>query len=342
MTSTLLILVALVSALAPGEFGYVCQDAGAGGYEAFPDVCRLKDGRLMSVFYAGWTHVSLPDAEHPKGGRVSACYSSDEGATWTPAVTVYDGPDDDRDPSIVQLRDGRLLCNYFSLKGKPDGGYDGLGSYVVESSDAGATWSAPRIISRDYYCSAPIRELSTGKLILGLYQETGDNANGAVAISGDGGRTWGAVIDIDNGGLRLDAETDVIELKDARLYAMQRTSKEDMRYSVSSDGGLTWSVSAPVGFPGHSPYLYRAPGGEVICAHRLPDTSLHLSRDDAATWGPAVLVDALIGAYPSMVTLKDGSTLIVYYEEGDGSSIRARKFRIAPEGVEWIGWGAVN
>jgi len=25
----------------------------AGGYEAFPDVCRLSDGRLMAVFYAG-------------------------------------------------------------------------------------------------------------------------------------------------------------------------------------------------------------------------------------------------------------------------------------------------
>lgn len=31
----------------PPQFVYVCQDAGAGGYEAFPDVCRLQDGRLM-------------------------------------------------------------------------------------------------------------------------------------------------------------------------------------------------------------------------------------------------------------------------------------------------------
>jgi len=30
------------------------RDAGAGGYEAFPDVCRLSDGRLMAVFYAGY------------------------------------------------------------------------------------------------------------------------------------------------------------------------------------------------------------------------------------------------------------------------------------------------
>ena len=63
------------------EFVHVCTDAGAGAYEAFPDVCRLIDGRLMCVFYAGWTHVSLPDADHPNGGRIVACYSEDEGKT---------------------------------------------------------------------------------------------------------------------------------------------------------------------------------------------------------------------------------------------------------------------
>ena len=38
-----------------------------------------------------------------------------------------------------------------------------------------------------------------------------------------------------------------------------------------------------------------------------------------------------------MVTLNDGSTLFVYYEEGDGSNIRARKFRVKDDGqIEWI------
>jgi len=44
------------------DFVYICRDAGAGGYEAFPDVCRLKDGGLMAVFYAGCRF------EHPAGG----------------------------------------------------------------------------------------------------------------------------------------------------------------------------------------------------------------------------------------------------------------------------------
>lgn len=320
------------------DFIYVCQDAGAGAYEAFPDVCRTTDGRLMAVFYAGYGHVALPNEKLPLGGRIVACYSIDEGKTWSPAETIYDGPDDDRDPSIAQLKDGRLLCTFFSLRATGGGKWEGLGSHLIESHDGGKTWSAPRALSDHYYCSSPVRELSDGTLILGLYQESGGNANGAVTRSTDGGKTWSAPIDIDNGGLRLDAETDVIELKDGRLFAAQRTEKESMRHALSSDKGQTWTVSAPMGYPGHAPYLYRAPAGAIVCAHRLPNTSLHVSWDECATWGDAVLVDDHIGAYPSMVTLRDGSTLIVYYEEGDRSSIRARKFRLDKTGLTWQPW----
>ena len=322
--------------VADKEFVYVCRDAGAGAYEAFPDVCRLADGRLFCVFYAGYGHVAMPTEALPNGGRVSGCYSSDEGRTWTPAQTVFDGPDDDRDPSITQLSDGRLVCAFFTLRKKGEG-YRGIGTWLVESADAGQTWTGLRCVS-PYYASAPVRELADGRLILGLYMETGEDAFGAATISTDKGATWSPPIDIPNGGLRLDAETDIIALKDGRLYAAQRTASESMRFSTSADGGKTWSVSEPMGFPGHSPYLHRTPDGIIVCAHRIPNTSLHYSLDECQTWSDAVPVDQVGGAYPSMVTLNDGSTLIVYYEEGEGSSIRARKFRATAAGIEWMRW----
>lgn len=327
--------------LGPDQFVYVCRDAGAGGYEAFPDVCRLSDGRLMAVFYAGYGHVALPNGTWPKGGRISACTSSDEGRTWSAPFVVYDGPDDDRDPSIVQLKDGRLLCNFFILRrssepSDPRRPWTGLGSWRVVSNDLGKTWSKPSLLTADYYCSSPVRELPGGRLILGLYRQTERESSGAVISSDDGGATWGPVVVIPNGGYKLDAETDVIPLKDGSLFAAEREPSTTMCWSVSKDGGRTWSVSRPIGFPGHCPYLLRAPGDIILLAHRLPQTSLHYSLDEAKTWSANVMIDDVLGAYPSLVNLKDGSVLVVYYEEGEGSSIRARRFRATRDGIVWL------
>ncbi|MCA1595204.1 MAG: glycoside hydrolase, partial [Chloroflexi bacterium] len=100
----------------------IVTDAGAGGYQAFPDICRLRDGTLFCVFYAGYTHISHPNDRLPKGGRVCAVRSSDEGASWSAPTVVADTPDDDRDPSVCCLPDGTLLCNFFTygLNGECD------------------------------------------------------------------------------------------------------------------------------------------------------------------------------------------------------------------------------
>ena len=327
--------------LSPSDFVYVCRDAGAGAYEAFPDVCRLADGRLLAVFYAGYGHVSLPNDRWLSGGRVSGCYSGDGGRTWSAPFLVLDGPDDDRDPSVVQLRSGRLLCTFFSLRQEPAAGgearpWRGLGCWLVASDDLGKTWSAPRQIAAEYYCSSPVRELPDGRLILGLYRQDETGSRGAVTMSEDGGATWSGPVDIPNGGYRLDAETDIILLKDGTLYAIQREPETTMCWSVSKDGGRSWSVSRPVGFPGHCPYLLRAPGDIILLAHRLPQTSLHYSLDEGLTWRANVMIDDVRGAYPSMVLLDDRSVVIVYYEEGEGSDIRARRFRATRDGVVWL------
>ncbi len=318
----------------PPRHSIVCEDGGAGAYEAFPDVCRLKDGRLMCVFYAGYSHVSLPTEKYPRGGRIACCFSEDEGVNWSSAKTLYDGPLDDRDPSIVQLKDGRLLCNFFVLKPGAEGrAYDGQGSWVINSGDLGETWSTPQLLSKTHYTSSPIRELSDGRLIVGMYTEDATRSQGSVVFSDDGGTTWQPETMIDNNGVRLDAETDLIELKDGTLYAAQR---DQMAYSRSRDRGKTWSVSQAMGFPGHCPYFLRTPNDEIILAFRLPNTSMRISRDECLTWSENIIIDEQIGAYPSLVNLRDGSVLVVYYEEGSGSNIRARRFRVTPKGVEWI------
>lgn len=341
-TSIVVTVIASWAVAATGEFISVAMDGGAGGYEAFPDVCRLKDGRLLCVFYAGYDHVSLPNNEHPKGGAVAACYSSDEGKTWTEPTIIHDGPHDDRDPSVVQLSNGRIICHFFCLDHpEPMSArrYLPRGIWMVSSDDGGKTWSEARTLPGEF-CSSPIRVLSNGRLLLGTYDEIKGWSACFVSASDDNGETWSELVKIPytqpQEGFIDYTEPDFIELKDGSILAVQRSDRTEMATSISMDQGKTWSVSQPIGFKGHCPYLHRAANGTILLGHRVPNTSLHWSADDGKTWSDNVVVDETIGAYPSMVNLSDGSVLVVYYEEGAGSNIRAKRLTVDPDGIRFV------
>lgn len=335
-------------AVAP-DYRVICEDAGAGGYEAFPDICRCANGDLLCVFYAGYDHVSFPTDDLPRGARVSAVRSSDEGETWSEPFVVADTPWDDRDPSVMCTADGTLLCNWFTYYGgfrEPEGEttfkYKEL--WLSRSTDHGHTWSEPELIehmSGAYWaCSSPIIELASGQLLWPVYREYQRPLRNwsAVIRSTDGGLTWGEPQWVDEENDDND-EPALCQMPDGRILCVMRTnSGQSMWYSWSEDDGHTWTPSREIGFRGNCPYLLRTDGGVLLLGHRHPQTSLHYSLDDGRTWSDNVLLDITGGAYPSMVQLEDGSVLAVYYEEGPGSSIRAQKLRASQDGVERLSW----
>ena len=89
-------------------------------------------------------------------------------------------------------------------------------------------------------------------------------------------------------------------------------------------------------FPGHCPFFLRTPDDIILLALRLPNTSLRFSLDECRTWSGNAVIDSVIGAYPSMVNLIDGSVRVLYYEEGGGSNIRTRHFKTSKSGIEWL------
>jgi sialidase-1 len=313
----------------------ISRGEASGPYQAFPDACRLNNGDILCVFYAGYGHVSLPNDQWPKGGRICMVRSSDEGRTWTEPRILYDDPDDNRDPHIAQLSDGTLICSFFSLR--PHGSrWELVGVQLVRSYDGGETWQErAETLVPGHACSAPVRQMPDGTLILGLYGGDGEAEWGGVIRSSDMGKTWSDPIYIGKEArLPLDAETDVILLRDGTLYAALRSSKINMHYATSPDLGLTWSPVADIGFKGHCPHFTRLSTGEILLTHRLPATSLHVSRDECKTWEGPYIIDDVGGAYPATVELKDGTVLAVYYEEGEGSAVRALRFRLEPDGIE--------
>ena len=324
----------------PAPFQVISRGTAAGPYQAFPDVCRTPDGDLLCVFYAGYGHVSLPNDDWPSGGRICYVRSSDEGRTWSKPKVVYDGPQDDRDPHIAAMGDGSLWCSFFRYR-KVDEKIE-HDVCLVGSTDGGKTWDTePRmLIENDWAVSAPVREMDDGTRILGVYTADKNTAYGAVLRSTDKGATWSEPISIDpDSGVRLDAETDVVRLKDGRLLAALRGDRGiHMHYATSKDLGQTWSSVSDIGFEGHCPHLTRLSSGEILLTHRLPNTSLHIRRDEGATWQGPLEIDTVGGAYASTVELTDGSELVIYYEEGYGSAIRAARFRVTPDGIEKLSW----
>jgi len=330
----------------------VCHDAGAGGYQAFPDICRIRTGELLCVFYAGFGHVSLPSygrggklpANCPNAGRICLSRSRDNGKTWSAPTIVVDTPLDDRDPSIVPLPDGTLLCNYFSHKPGPGGrGYQFVHSALVRSTDDGKTWSDEQVLFDQWACSSPIRILSDGRLALPLYYLGPGRAKGlhygGVSFSTDGGLTWSTPVPIGKDGpFPLDAEPDIVELPGGKLLAGLRASPggTTAAFSWSKDGGQTWSTPIAMGFLAQSISFLRTSKGILLMGHRLPGTSLHYSLDDGKTWQGPVQLASGAGAYPSMVELPDGTICCVYYEEGPNSDIRGMRFSADKDGIHII------
>lgn len=320
----------------PPPHKVISRGEAAGTYQAFTDVCRLSGGDLLCVFYAGYGHVSLPKDGWPRGGRICHVRSSDDGRTWSAPRVLFDGPHDDRDPHVAPMRDGTVVVSFFTYR--PEGGAVLCDTCLVTSRDGGATWDAePRIVAPGWPSSAPVRELPDGTRILGVYREEGETAYGGIIRSTDGGKTWSEPIPIGKGsGVRLDAETDFVLLRDGTLFAALRGDRVNMHRATSRDLGLTWSGVEDIGFPGHCPHLTRLSTGEILLTHRLPLTSLHVSRDEAKTWKGPFRIDDTIGAYASTLELRDGTVLVTYYEEGEGSAVRARRFRLAEDGIEFL------
>jgi sialidase-1 len=343
ITSHLLAAILVSVAAAPEESFKTITDRGDwGDYEAFPDVCRVADGRLLAVFYAGNDHLSQPTAATPKGGRICLMRSGDSGATWSRAQTLVDLDGDDRDPSLLATRKGILICSFMKFYGRREVPRSHV-VWVTRSLDAGRTWEEPKPVASGFSTmatSSPVVELADGTLLMPVFvrdtasrypvDEPGRRDRALVLRATDDGRSWGSPVFVDPEPAGHLQEPALVEIGPRRLLCVMRPG---MTRSFSGDDGRTWSKPERLAERGDAPYLLRARSGMLLCAFRskAPDaTRLILSGDGGRTWSPSVRIDDCPGAYPSMVELADGRILCIYYEEGRSSSIRQTVFRVTP------------
>lgn len=357
---------------------------GDAGYPVFriPSLVATKNNVLLAFAEARSPDTPEQHDDHARNDIVLR-RSLDAGATWEPIRTVADrGGDSLNDPCAVALPDsGRVLLMYQRF---PQGfharkmehtemaepGYDGprnTQTFLVFSDDSGATWSAPKDITRSVRSDDAIsvgspgvgivlkRGQHPGRILFPLYEVIflGDGEErywrNRVAISDDGGENWrlGERVPID-GLVGFGNECQLAEMADGtiRMNARLQTGANRIAWSISRDGGETW---APMQ---EDPGLVTTPcmaslaaypsgaTGEIALLASLPNSekdrengTLFISRDGGKTWPDRHTIYAGGFAYSCLAVLP-GGRIGCLFERGPYDHVSFVSLDISPRGQE--------
>jgi hypothetical protein len=311
----------------------VIARASGGRNTYFPTIERLQNGRLVVVYYDSPAHVSAE-------GRIAAVRSGDGGRTWSPPEVIVDTPFDDRDPSLMQTRDGTLLLSYFAYDARRT---IAEGVYVARSTDEGHTWSAPVEVETQIRwpsTTAKIVELDNGDLIIPIYGRITEDGESIASIvrSVDQGRSWNGATEVEIAAMPRTNfyEPAVANLGESRLIALMRADETDpfSWESHSDDGGRSWSTPVRMGVAAQASDVLPLPSnsaGAPAALHAWGDWSRRFGDGRQTVLQTVQFPDPKAGplygapqvlyrshcddaGQPSSVRVDDGQALTVYYD----------------------------
>jgi hypothetical protein len=279
---------------------------------------RLNDGRIMYAFTKYYDGVG---ADHDSA-YIAACYSSDEGESWSEdSVLLEKGANELNimSVSLIRMDNGDLGIIYLTKNENPDGGICCLPT-IRRSSDEGKNFSAPTYIvdKASYYVlnNDRVIRLKSGRIIFavadhGIPTRTRFNP-GEIAIfySDDDGRSFKrsptSLKSQINDALGYGyLEPGLFEIDDGTLWLYIRTGYGYQYQSFSTDGGISWSEPAPnykLTSPSAPMLVKRAGNYTVAVFNPMPWASAFANK---AVWG----VDSDRNPYVMAVSLDGGKSL---------------------------------
>lgn len=343
-----------------------------------PALAHLGNG----VVLAAWDGRPGSAGDAPNPNSIIQRKSTDNGVTWGPVTTVAAGftgiADQGKygysDPSyVVDDESGKTFAFFVYSKdqgfggstwGNDDTNRQVLSAAVVESSDDGATWSKPRLITdvvkpgdgavpgavrSTFATSGQGIQITRGQYAGRLVQQyAGDvmQSDGSRVIqafsvySDDHGATWqrgeftGSAMD----------ENKVVELSDGRLLLNSRDNAGGgyRKVAISSDGGHSYSaVTQDKNLPdptnnAHITQMFPEAAANSAQARKLlytgansqtsrANVSARVSCDDGKTWPGLRTIRRGFSAYSVADTLDNGK-FGVFYEGNYTDSMQLATF----------------
>ena len=260
---------------------------GASTNNAFPGICTLSQPEHLLVAYR-----SAAGHSSTLKGVIRGKKSFDAGRTWGDEFVIYDDATQDaRDPTLLRLSTGRILCAFFP--------HNPTYAAIIYSDDDGNTWSpligvnenAPN--TNEAVCGPPI-EMPNGDVLLVTYGNydgvaTTDWYWSRLYRSTDQGETWTFVTVIADGNdseyLFSFQEPNLLLLANGDVLCAHRTSIGRIRLFRSTNSGTTWApVTHNELVASGRPHMFQLDNGSITMLPRKGGLAKTTSWDNGETW----------------------------------------------------------
>lgn len=238
-------------------------------YEAWPDVVLTEDGKLICVFTECTHHCNRDNS------RLVLTESCDRGRTWTAKKPLTELTSKDcffNCARISKLNDGSLaiVCDRVLQEENKSAEI-----YIWRSDAEGTKWSEPEVIPFCAIVPDKLRQLKSGRLILGAHFQNNvtEKLEQFLIYSDDNGKSWSEPVTVGADPNCNLCEVSVLECHDGTLVAFMRENSfmgYDCMKAVSHDEGTTWNGLFHVPIPGcHRPVSGFLKSGKIMVTHRF-------------------------------------------------------------------------